>query len=142
MAIVNASMKAVLDCMDSDVDLMEPDNILLEQEKLTRIQNYVEQYLRSTVSSNPESFVNGLGKVQELAGRDRSSLGKGFHGAFSSAGFVGALRNPVAARLGRPSVRLCGHCHRKLSLPAFMPQRRVSPASCRRAVSEWRRGRE
>jgi len=66
LAIVNASMKAVLDCMDSDVDLMEPDNILLEQEKLTRIQNYVEQYLRSTVSSNPESFVNGLGKVQEL----------------------------------------------------------------------------
>ena len=59
-------MRAVLDSLDADVDLMDPDNILQEQEKLTRIQNYVEQYLRSTVSSNPESFVNGLGKVQEL----------------------------------------------------------------------------
>jgi hypothetical protein len=63
---VNATMKAVLDGMEEDVDLMEPDNISLEQEKLKRIENYVEQHLRSVVSSNPESFVNGLGKIQEL----------------------------------------------------------------------------
>jgi hypothetical protein len=66
LVFVNVTMKAVLDCMEDDVDLMEPDNILLEQEKLVRIQNYVEQHLRSVVSSNPESFVNGLGKIQEL----------------------------------------------------------------------------
>jgi hypothetical protein len=66
LAFVNATVKSVLDCMEDDVDLMEPDNISLQQEKLIRIQNYVEQHLRSVVSSNPESFVNGLGKIQEL----------------------------------------------------------------------------
>jgi hypothetical protein len=66
LAFVNATMKVVLDGMEGDVDLMEADNISLEQEKLIRIQNYVEQHLRSVVSSNPESFVNGLGKIQEL----------------------------------------------------------------------------
>jgi hypothetical protein len=66
LVFVNVAMKAVLDCMEDDVDLMEPDNISLEQEKIVRIQNYVEQHLRSVVSSNPESFVNGLGKIQEL----------------------------------------------------------------------------
>jgi hypothetical protein len=66
LVFVNVTLKAVLDGMENDVDLMEPDNISLEQEKLVRIQNYVEQHLRSVVSSNPESFVNGLGKIQEL----------------------------------------------------------------------------
>jgi hypothetical protein len=66
LAFVNATVKSVLDCMEDDVDLMEPDSISLQQEKLIRIQNYVEQHLRSVVSSNPESFVNGLGKIQEL----------------------------------------------------------------------------
>ncbi len=66
LAFVNATVKAVLDGLEDDVDLMEPDNISLQQEKLIRIQNYVEQHLRSVVSSNPESFVNGLGKIQEL----------------------------------------------------------------------------
>jgi hypothetical protein len=63
---VNATMKAMLDGINEDVDLMQPDNISLEQEKLKRIENYVEQHLRSVVSSNPESFVNGLSKIQEL----------------------------------------------------------------------------
>ena len=59
-------MKAMLDGIHEDVDLMQPDNISLEQEKLKRIENYVEQHLRSVVSSNPESIVNGLSKIQEL----------------------------------------------------------------------------
>jgi len=66
LAFVNATVESVLDCMEGDVDLMEPDNISLQQEKLIRIQNHVEQHLRAVVSSNPESFVNGLGKIQEL----------------------------------------------------------------------------